>query len=281
MTHQDLWVLHTGSEGTKHFKRKPTHLNGNLKESEYSWGFFLLFSLTNLSLQKDSFCKPTWSRHTEGCFHLRGYQRLGAWSWQAHWVPRWSRYIEWWFWWPRWRTGWRVEVRVCDYLLLLISFADPWPWDSWERSHKALQELCRLIPNFQKKIDEAEPEELSEYYSQVHFTISTAFSSKQKSPSSRLVPIMHVAMTSIASRATWPIGWINPNCGLLLPSPKTSTIIVAFVMMLLAIFSVQPSLIGMIQSMFLFLIPSVLPVIWWSIEECGPSWELAMNIMIG
>jgi len=53
---------------------------------------------------------------------------------------------------------------------------------SWERSHKALQELCHLIPNFQKKIDEAEPEELSEYYSQVHFTISTAFSSKQKSP---------------------------------------------------------------------------------------------------
>ncbi|KIJ91668.1 hypothetical protein K443DRAFT_14210 [Laccaria amethystina LaAM-08-1] len=37
---------------------------------------------------------------------------------------------------------------------------------NWERSHKALQELCRLIPNFQKKIDEAEPEELSEYYAQ-------------------------------------------------------------------------------------------------------------------
>ncbi|KIJ95740.1 hypothetical protein K443DRAFT_11186, partial [Laccaria amethystina LaAM-08-1] len=37
----------------------------------------------------------------------------------------------------------------------------------WERSHKALQELCRLIPNFQKKIDEAEPEELSEYYAQL------------------------------------------------------------------------------------------------------------------
>jgi hypothetical protein len=44
-----------------------------------------------------------------------------------------------------------------------------------------VQELCHLIPNFQKKIDEAEPEELSEYYSQVCFTISMAFSSKQRS----------------------------------------------------------------------------------------------------
>lgn len=41
--------------------------------------------------------------------------------------------------------------------------------ESWERSHKALQELCSLIPNFQKKIDDAEPEELSEYYSRVRF----------------------------------------------------------------------------------------------------------------
>lgn len=264
MTHQGLWMLHTGSECTKHSTRKPTHwkrhLNG--KESEYSWGLFLLF-LTNSSLQKDSFHKPTWSRYTEGCFHLRWHQGLGAWSWQAHRVPWWSRCIDWWLWWPRWRTGWRVEAQVCDYLLL-ISFADPgvtaWPWNSWECSHKALQELCRLIPNFQKKIDQAEPEELSEYYAQVRFTMSTAFLSKQKSPSSRLVPTMHVAMTSIAFGTTWPIGWINPNCGLLLPSPKTSAIIVAFVMMLLAVFSVQPSLIGMILSTFLFLISSAVPV---------------------
>ena len=152
---------------------------------------------------------------------------------------------------------------------VVISFADPWPWDSWERSHKALQELCHLIPNFQKKIDKAEPEELSEYYSQVCFTISTAFSCKQKSSSSRLVPTMHVAMISITSGTTWPIGWINPNCGLLLPLPKTSATIVAFVMMLLAVFSVQLSLIGMIQSMFLFLIPSVLPVIWCWLKSAG------------
>jgi hypothetical protein len=37
MTHQDLWVLHTGSESTKHSRRKLTHLKHlNGKESEYS-----------------------------------------------------------------------------------------------------------------------------------------------------------------------------------------------------------------------------------------------------
>lgn len=38
---------------------------------------------------------------------------------------------------------------------------------SWERSHTAVRELCRLIPNFQKKIDEGSPEELSEFYAEV------------------------------------------------------------------------------------------------------------------
>ena len=38
---------------------------------------------------------------------------------------------------------------------------------SWERSHTAVQELCCLIPNFQKKFDEGSPEELSEFYAEV------------------------------------------------------------------------------------------------------------------
>ena len=38
---------------------------------------------------------------------------------------------------------------------------------SWERSHTAIRELSRLIPNFQKKIDEGSPEELSEFYAEV------------------------------------------------------------------------------------------------------------------
>ena len=282
MTHQDRQMLHTGSESTRHSTRRPTHwkkhLNG--KEGEYSWGFFLKCSFTHLSSQRDSFHKSNWPRDKEGCFPLRGYQGLGAWSWQTCRVPWRSKCIGWRLWGPRWRAGWRVKARVCDYLLL-ISSTDLWPWDSWERSHKALRELCRLIPNFQKKIDEAEPEELSEYYSQVRFTISRAFSSKQKSSSSTLVPTMHVVMTSIASGSAWPIGWINPSCSLLLPLPKTSVIIVTFVMMLLAVFFVQLSSIGIMQSMFKFPFSLLVISSWWSIEECGPSWGLVMNIMIG
>lgn len=38
---------------------------------------------------------------------------------------------------------------------------------NWERSHTAVRELCRLIPNFQKKIDEGSPEELSEFYAEL------------------------------------------------------------------------------------------------------------------
>lgn len=118
----------TGDESTRLFARRPTNPNGKeTQESEYRWGFFLIFSLTNLSLQKNSFHKSTWSRHTEGCFPLWGYQGLGAWSWQARWVAWWSRYIAWRVRRPRWRTGWRAKARVRDYLLLLISSADlPW-----------------------------------------------------------------------------------------------------------------------------------------------------------
>jgi len=37
----------------------------------------------------------------------------------------------------------------------------------WERSHTAVRELNRLIPNFQKKIDEGSPEELNEFYAEL------------------------------------------------------------------------------------------------------------------
>ncbi|KIM37371.1 hypothetical protein M413DRAFT_31063 [Hebeloma cylindrosporum] len=45
---------------------------------------------------------------------------------------------------------------------------------NWQRSHTALQELCRLLPNFQKKIDEGNPEELSEYYSKLQLGANNA-----------------------------------------------------------------------------------------------------------
>jgi hypothetical protein len=53
---------------------------------------------------------------------------------------------------------------LCSSLFVLFSY-DLVP--SWERSHTAVRELCRLIPNFQKKIDEGTPEELSEFYAEV------------------------------------------------------------------------------------------------------------------
>lgn len=47
---------------------------------------------------------------------------------------------------------------------------------SWERSHTAIRELSRLIPNFQKKIDEGSPEELSEFYAEVTFSWKLVYS---------------------------------------------------------------------------------------------------------
>ncbi|KAF8156768.1 hypothetical protein B0H34DRAFT_798148 [Crassisporium funariophilum] len=44
----------------------------------------------------------------------------------------------------------------------------------WERSHKALQELCCLLPNFHKKINEGSPEELFEYYSKLQIGANNA-----------------------------------------------------------------------------------------------------------
>jgi len=38
---------------------------------------------------------------------------------------------------------------------------------SYARSADALKELTQLIPNFQKKIDEAEPDDAQEFYSMV------------------------------------------------------------------------------------------------------------------
>ena len=41
---------------------------------------------------------------------------------------------------------------------------------SYARSADSLKELTRLIPNFQKKIDEAEPDDAQEFYSTVSTT---------------------------------------------------------------------------------------------------------------
>ena len=40
---------------------------------------------------------------------------------------------------------------------------------SWERNHTAVQALKQLIPNFEKKIDDGTPEELSMFYIEVSY----------------------------------------------------------------------------------------------------------------
>jgi hypothetical protein len=52
---------------------------------------------------------------------------------------------------------------LCSTFVCFVDMTVP----SWERSHTAVRELCHLIPNFQKKIDEGSPEELSEFYAEV------------------------------------------------------------------------------------------------------------------
>jgi len=60
-----------------------------------------------------------------------------------------------------------VEDLKRKYVLCLFVLLTYDRVPSWERSHTAVRELCRLIPNFQKKIDEGSPEELSEFYAEV------------------------------------------------------------------------------------------------------------------
>ena len=60
-----------------------------------------------------------------------------------------------------------VEDLKCKYVLCLLVLLTYDRVPSWECSHTAARELCHLIPNFQKKIDEGTPEELSEFYAEV------------------------------------------------------------------------------------------------------------------
>ena len=60
------------------------------------------------------------------------------------------------------------ELKRESVIQLIICFvlADTW-LPSWERSYTAVQELKRLIPNFQKTIDNGSPEELHTFYAEV------------------------------------------------------------------------------------------------------------------
>jgi hypothetical protein len=63
---------------------------------------------------------------------------------------------------------------VSPYVCLFVLLVDKLHPGSWERSHTAVQELSRLIPNFRKKIDEGSPEELSEFYAEVIVSFFTS-----------------------------------------------------------------------------------------------------------
>lgn len=58
-------------------------------------------------------------------------------------------------------------TRKCVCFRPFVSVADKCLVPSWERSHNAVLELNRIIPNFQKKIDEGSPEELNRFYAEV------------------------------------------------------------------------------------------------------------------
>ena len=60
-----------------------------------------------------------------------------------------------------------VEDLKRKYVLCLLVLLTYDHVPSWERSHTAVRELCHLIPNFQKKIVNGTPEELSEFYAEV------------------------------------------------------------------------------------------------------------------
>src|SRR5467141_3358749 len=79
------------------------------------------------------------------------------------------------------------EVSCINSLLLTLLL-------SYARSADALKELTRLIPNFQKKIDKAEPDDAQEFYSTVR--LKTWFITQQSfnSISSRMARRMHAAM---------------------------------------------------------------------------------------
>ena len=79
---------------------------------------------------------------------------------------------------------------------------------SWERSHTAVRELCRLIPNFQKKIDEGTPEELSEFYAEVsNILVDTVAFTHWICISFSMVPMVPVVTTWVGFVRASQIGW--------------------------------------------------------------------------
>jgi len=107
-------------------------------------------------------------RNTKAGLTFRPSQASGAACGQARAVGSWT--ASWWgVQWSRWSWDRAAQAKVTwktyqclSHMTLLHSFA---------RSASALKELQKLIPNFQKKIDEAEPDDAQQFYSTVNLEL--------------------------------------------------------------------------------------------------------------
>ena len=116
---------------------------------------------------------------------------------------------------------------------------------SWERIYTAVQELNRLIPNFQKRIDEGLPEELNTFYAEVSnialyismivYWVDTSFS---------VVLTVPVAMTWIGFVDPLQIGWTQPDPTPLSCGTPTAAVIGELLMISQDDYYVLQSLIG-------------------------------------
>ena len=95
---------------------------------------------------------------------------------------------------------------------MFVCFVDIWPCQSWERSYTAVRELCRLIPNFQKKIDEGTPEELSEFYAEVsNILVEIVAFTYRIHISFNMVPMAPVVTIWVGFVHASQIGWTRPT----------------------------------------------------------------------
>ena len=143
----------------------------------------------------------------------------------------------------------RMKLRTWNasafiHWVCLLWLADTW-LPSWECSYTVVQELNRLIPNFQKKIDKGSPEELNTFYAEVSNIalyisvfacwVNTSFSAVLTAP---------VATTWIGFVDPLQIGWMWPYPTPLSCWTTTATAIGELLMMLQDDSYVLQSLIG-------------------------------------
>jgi len=119
---------------------------------------------------------------------------------------------------------------------------------SYARSADALKELTRLIPNFQKKIDEAEPDVLQEFYSTVS-TLKTTIAMRRSFYiiSSRMAQRMHVVTMFPSWWAALQSGWTSSIPMSLLCQPSNAMVVVSTIPLLVCS-SAPLDMTGMMKS---------------------------------